>query len=307
MRLALIVTTAVLAFAAPAAAKDITLSLPIGVLTNDPVLDIKVDPPDTPVQCRLAGADPEPCTFPWRPAVTADGVYEYDVIVGIVQRRGTFTVDRTPPRLAFTAGPEEGGEQVAREATLAFTATDEHLDGVACTADGVAVACAERVELTDLEPGEHVVTVTARDRAGNETTVTRRFTVVKPTLIVDPPAPTVTVGTTPTPGPQGDVRSSHATSPRLAVTAKRTRAWTRLTALKLTELPAGAAIKVTCAGKGCPKRAVRATGTGKVTIRALAARKLKPGTVLRVRVTAKGAPSRTFTVRVRATKAPLIT
>ncbi|HWK29625.1 MAG TPA: hypothetical protein VNS09_23870 [Solirubrobacter sp.] len=307
MRLALIVTAAVLAFAAPAAAQDITLSLPIGVLTNDPVLDIRVDPPDTPVKCRLADADPEPCTFPWRPHVTADGVYEYDVIVGIIQRRGTFTVDRTPPRLAFTAGPEEGSEQLTREAAFAFSATDEHLDGVACTVDGAAVACADRVELTGLEPGAHAVTVTARDTAGNEATLTRRFTVVTATVIVDPPAPKVTPGATPTSVPQGDVRSSHATSPKLTVTAKRTRAWTRLTALKLTELPARAAVKVTCAGKGCPKRAVRATGTGKVTIRALAARKLKPGAVVRVRVTAKGAPGRTFTVRVRATKAPLIT
>lgn len=300
MRFALISVLAALAWAAPASAQ-VSVTLPVGVLTNDPALEFAVDPLGTLLECQLEGGEQEPCTSPWRPSVSADGEYRYDVIVGGFRFGGKFTVDRTPPQLAFTAGPADGAAQLEREATFAFLAADAHLDRVECATDGAAVPCATTVALSDLAPGEHTVSVSARDRAGNETRISRRFTVVTATVIVDPrqePMPTETA--TPAPAPRGDVLSSSTTSPKLKVSAKRTRAWTRLTALKLTHVPVGTAIKVTCT---CLKRALRTTAkSGTVTIRRLSSRKLEPGTVLRVRVGA----DRVFRVTIRATKAPRI-
>jgi hypothetical protein len=67
-------------------------------------------------------------------------------------------------------------------------------------------------------------------------------------------------------------------------------------------------VKATCNGSGCPKRALRMTATkaGSVSLNGLAGRRLAPGTEIKITLPAKGKVTRTFTIRIRAARAPRI-
>jgi hypothetical protein len=245
-------------------------------LTNDPVVTFAGA---GPFECRLGDAPFEPCTSPWRPAIAADGGYTFDVrdpngIVG-----GPFAVDRTPPAIAFTAGP----------ADYAFVATDAHPGTLDCTLDGVAAPCSGTV----VTPGDHTLAAHAADALGNGSTETRTLTLAQPSVThVDPK-------------PEGGVLSTTASSPSLKLSSTHNRRWTRLRSLTLRDVEVGTAIKATCKGKGCPKRALRVAATkGTVSLAGLTGRKLAPGTVITITLSSNGKLVRTFTIKIRATRAP---
>jgi hypothetical protein len=96
--------------------------------------------------------------------------------------RGTvrFSIDRTAPTL-FVAGVVDGGVY-AEAITPVVSAADERLAQVLTTLDGFAF-----VEGTPIDaPGDHLLVVTARDRAGNEARVELAFA-------IDPSVPVLTL------------------------------------------------------------------------------------------------------------------
>ncbi|HKD42278.1 MAG TPA: CARDB domain-containing protein, partial [Myxococcaceae bacterium] len=82
-----------------------------------------------------------------------------------------FTFDFTPPVVTVT-GVAEG--DTSDFFVITFSATDLHLDTVLARLDGNPFASGTRVDAI----AAHTLVVTATDRAGNTTTVTRHFTVV---------------------------------------------------------------------------------------------------------------------------------
>jgi hypothetical protein len=307
-RLILAIASVLLVFAPAARADDVSVTLPVGVLTNAPTLTIGVSPAGTPMQCRLSGDAFARCTSPWTPALPAaaeDRAYTYDVLVGGFLFGGSFTLDRTAPQIEFTAGPADGAAQRERTATYAFTSTDAHPGQVECDWDGVATPCAGGVTVNGLADGDHALTVRATDALGNGAAATRHLTVVQPIAIVDPgPTPTAT------PTPQGGVLSASAAKPSAHLTSTRTRGWTRLRTLTLRDVAKGTAIKATCKskGSGCPKRALRVTATkdGAVSLAGLTGRKLRPGAVITITLSRQGDPTQTIRIMIRSLRAPQI-
>jgi hypothetical protein len=281
-----LVIAALLLLAFPAAARAQSVSW--SPLTNDPVVTFDGA---GPFECRLADAPFAPCTSPWRPDVGADGRYTFEVKGPQLTTGGPFTLDRTPPAIAFTAEPAQSGRSV----TYAITSTDAHPGSTDCKWDGAATPCGTAID--NVADGDHTLAVHAADQLGNETTVTRTVTVATPQVThVDSK-----------PKDEGGVLSTTASSPTLELSASHTRRYTRLRSLTLREVEAGTAVKATCKGKGCPKRALRVTATkGTVSLAGLTGRKLAPGTVIKITLSARGKVTRTFTIKIRATRAPQV-
>jgi hypothetical protein len=278
-----LVIAAVLLLAFPAAARA-DLRVEWARLTNDPVVTFTSD---DPVECSQDDITYTACTSPWRPVAGADGKYAIFVRSGIASTAGSFTLDRTPPAIAFTAEPAQSGRSV----TYAFTVDDAHPGSTGCAWDGAVTPCG--AALDNVADGPHALAVHAVDELGNETTVTRTVTVASVTHVDAKP--------------EGGVLSTTASSPSLKLRSTHTRRWTRLRSLTLRDVEAGTAIKATCKGTGCPKRALRVTAKkGTVSLAGFTGRKLKPGTVIKVTLSTKGKITRTFTVKIRATRAPLI-
>jgi hypothetical protein len=278
-----LVTAAFLLLLALPASARASFSVSSPTLTRAPVVTIESDPGDV-VTCRVLPApDFTPCDPTWQPPVAEDRDYTIEVQddhYPVIFRR-TFALDRTPPVIAFTAGP----------ADYSFVATDAHPGTLDCALDGAVAPCAATVTV----PGDHTLVAHAVDAAGNESTVTRTLTLAQPQVThVDPK-------------PEGGVLSTTASSPSAKLTSTHTRRWTRLRTLTLRDVEIGTAIKATCTGKGCPKRALRLTATKKsVSLAGLTGRKLTPGTVIKITLSAKGKVTRTFTITIRATRAPQV-
>jgi hypothetical protein len=273
--LVIVVASVLLAFPAAARAQSGVSWSP---LTNDPVVMFTSN---GTVECSNDGVTYAACTSPWRPTVGADGKYAFYLRDSAVPFSGTFTLDRTPPAIAFTAGP----------ADYSFAATDAHPGTLECTVDGAAAPCSGTVAV----PGAHPLAARPVDAAGNASTDTRTLTLAQPQVThVDAK-------------PEGGVLSTTASSPSAKLTSTHTRRWTRLRSLTLRDVEIGTAIKAACNGKGCPKRALRLTATKtSVSLAGLTGRKLAPGTVIKITLSAKGKVTRTFTITIRATRAPQV-
>jgi hypothetical protein len=288
----LVIAAVSLLLALPAVARADLRDVKWPLLTNDPVVTFTSD---DPVECSQDDVTYTACTSPWHPLVGADGKYAIFVRSAGASTAGHFTLDRTPPAIAFTAGPADGAAQQERTVAIAFTVTDAHPGTVECTWDGGATPC--NTPIGGVALGEHTFVIHAVDAAGNETTVTRAVTVVQPQVThIDPK-----------PNDEGGVLSTTASSPSVRLSSTHTRRWTRLHALTIRDVEAGTAVKATCTGKGCPKRALRVTAkNATVSLAGLTGRKLTPGTVIKITLSAKGKVPRTFTIKIRATRAPQI-
>ncbi len=104
-----------------------------------------------------------------------------DSVGNAAQVQRSFRVDRTPPALAFTSGPQEGATVSTSDVTFGFTAADEG-GGVTFTcALDVALpgpcTSASTFALTGLTDGDRGITVRATDQAGNVSVATRHFMV----------------------------------------------------------------------------------------------------------------------------------
>jgi hypothetical protein len=126
-------------------------------------------------------------------------------------------------------------------------------------------------------------------------------------------APPLTSGTSsPPPGATAAATAATAGGFRRVRIAARwlvRRAYTRARRLLLRALPAGARVRLRCRGRGCPfaRRRVPTRAGAANAGRHLAGARLRPGTVLELRVTAAGAPAQVLRYTIRRGKRPRLT
>src|SRR5437870_875886 len=154
-----------------------------------------------PLTAPLAPTPPAPTVrarAPWDTTTVADGAVGLratatDRVGNTATLTRSVIVDNAPPVITLTDGPAEGAVTSA-SVTFAFAVSDNLTAapdlGVTLRLGGVPVAgAASPVTLTGLLTGPHIFSITARDRAGNEATVTRGFTVsVGPAISTVEPA-----------------------------------------------------------------------------------------------------------------------
>jgi hypothetical protein len=134
--------------------------------------------------------------------------------------------------------------------------------------------------------GQKTFTVTAADKAGNTASLTRTYTVQPP------PVPVVR--------PQVNIS--------LSFLFRASRKSTTFRSLSVKGVPKGATVRVTCKGKGCPKKVfTKKNARGSVTLKPYVRKSLRKGIVLTVSVTKPGAVGMVKTITIRASKAPKIT
>ncbi|MBL8918804.1 MAG: hypothetical protein JNJ54_08105 [Myxococcaceae bacterium] len=89
----------------------------------------------------------------------------------------TVTVDKTPPTVTITSGPE--GRTTDPKGTFTFTSNEPGTTFECSIDDGPFMACTSPTE-TDLGPGTHSLVVRATDPAGNTATTRREWTIAAP-------------------------------------------------------------------------------------------------------------------------------
>lgn len=104
-------------------------------------------------------------------------VHVRDLVGNRTTVRHPFVIDRTPPELAFTAGPADRSTVKAANVRYEWTAGDANGAKQTCSVDGAAPAdCESGIDLT-LPDGRHTLEVTATDEAGNVSRLSRSVTV----------------------------------------------------------------------------------------------------------------------------------
>lgn len=146
----------------------------------DVALDATATPDGTTVSLEVDGA---PYTF--GDPITAEGRHVVRATAtapsGAIAVAGlVFTIDRTAPAITV-AGVGDGGFYPG-DVYPTWSADDDHLEGVFADVDGTFIAEGDPVT----GEGAHVLTVTARDLAGNETTVVIALTIdqTPPVIVV---------------------------------------------------------------------------------------------------------------------------
>ena len=266
------------------------------------------------------------CGSPFTGTLDEDGTWVYEIQVtdavgNTASTSRTFTLDRAAPALAFTDGPAEGAVIGDSSATIGFATSDAHPGTVECAVDGgPAGACTtdHSHTLSGLDGGLHVLTVRAVDGAGNASSITRTFKVQPPATGTPGSGTGGTDGSgslgsgTTGPGPAGGETTTVA-PPRLAAKVSlRTRrhgARRVVTRLRLTRLPKGTTVNVSCKGRGCPfrSRRARARRSSIDLAKLLRHRALRPGVVLTLRLTAHGHEAQVLRIAFRQRKAPRLT
>jgi len=89
----------------------------------------------------------------------------------------TVVVDRTAPVVQITSGPAEGASVTTSAIALTFSVSDANPGSITCRFDAVSAPCG--TSPNNLTVGQHAFAVTATDKAGNATTVTRHFSVAR--------------------------------------------------------------------------------------------------------------------------------
>jgi hypothetical protein len=159
-----------------------------------------------------------------------------------------------------------------------------------------------------LGPGTYLAQVGG---VGNGVGASRGDLNFKASFVGDPPPPTPTPSPAVTPAP---TPIPPTPTPRIASTFEHLGVWGatgRFTLLDIVNVPAGAKVQATCKGKGCKKKRIVKrirTKTRRVHLaKALRRdRRLHPGAVVEVRVTAPGRIGKVFRFRIRAYKPPAL-
>jgi hypothetical protein len=255
------------------------------------------DPPDGPVTLKVR---------------VVDGVGNERI------EQRTFTYDDTAPAAAITSGPAEGALIRTRSVSFGFSASDVHAITTSCKVDqGEFGSCtgADSHAIDNLNPGIHTFTLRVVDVAGHETLIARQFVTDDPLPANDTPGtgggqqPTPTTpsgpggGSTPSDTSPSGTGAPAPIPPRPLVVAARTKPkWivrggkTKVKKLTLTGLARGAAIEVTCKGRGCFR------GTSKFTAARATLdltslfkkRTLRTNAVIEVRISEPGKTARVF-------------
>ncbi|MCY1022376.1 RHS repeat-associated core domain-containing protein [Pyxidicoccus sp. MSG2] len=150
----------------------------VPVAVNFTVTD--ADPPEGSVTSTLDGQP-----YSSGAVISSEGAHTVEVVARneagteTVARR-SFTLDFTPPAVSFSGFVE--GAHVEAPVTPVFSATDTHLQQVEATLDGQPFTSGTAVSAE----GAHLLSVTARDLAGNATAAAGHFTIdtQAPALVV---------------------------------------------------------------------------------------------------------------------------
>jgi hypothetical protein len=204
----------------------------------------------------------------------------------------TYTVlDQTAPTITITSPTQGQVVQLGERIVASYSCADEPKGSGLASCTG-PVPNGSPIDTST--PGQQTFTVTATDKANppNKAILTRTYTVQGP-----PPPPPVIV---PVVRPQINIS--------LSFLFAASRSSTRVTVLAVKDVPKGATVRVTCKGKGCPKKSfTKKNASGSVSLKPYVKAKLRKGIVLTVSVTKAGAVGMVKTITIRASKAPKIT
>lgn len=181
-------------------APDVAIDLTPAMLSNveAPTFDFSSIDPTATFECQVDGAAFAACESGDAVAALADGdhtftVHAVDPATNVgVEASYTWEVDLTEPVVEVTSGTGEGKWTNLRKPTWDFTEADLNLvpTSTTCTVDSQPLTndcVGPWAPLNNLNDGNHVLTITSTDAAGNigTATVNFRVTTITPTAIVD--------------------------------------------------------------------------------------------------------------------------
>jgi hypothetical protein len=263
-------------------------------------------------ECQLDGTGYSTCESPRAYVGLDEGDHTFSVrardaagnVDGSPATR-TWRVDATAPTTTITGGPADGSSSTDTAATFGFDASEAGT--FECRVNAATFGpCSGAGSHTasGLAPGTYVFEVRATDAAGNVGPAARRtFTVVAPQTSGGGGggggAATGGSGGTTTTGGGGATLGLMNARPGLRYRVSRGR--TTFRSFKLTKLPVGATVKVSCKGKGCKFRSRTLTALTPTLLltKLFKGRKLRAGAVIRVRITAPGYAPKAFRYTTR--------
>lgn len=146
---------------------------------------------------------------------------------------------------------------------------------------------------------------------GTDTAIVDRLDTVKDCEVVDRPAAPAPLPRPPKPPTVGGTGTTKPPAPQeIAARVKNRwqsfRRYTTVLALVARKLPKGARVEVRCKGRGCPfgRRTAKVRGSQAVLTKLFRGRRLRPGAVIEVRVTAPGTIGRSIAYTIKAHKLP---
>jgi hypothetical protein len=233
------------------------------------------------------------------PAGTAPGSYPVTLTatdsVSGVARSSTATVtvvDKTAPTIRI-GSPTDGEALTQRQVIAADYSCADEAGGSGPAACSGPVANGGALDTAT--PGQKTFTVTATDKAGNTATLTRTYA-VSVVNVVSPAAALSQINVS------------------VSFLFAASRKSTRFKTLEVKNVPKGATVAVTCAGKGCPTRKVKGkrralaftkrNASSTVALKPWVKKPLKVGTRLTISVTKPGSIGMVKGLTIRARKAP---
>ena len=135
------------------------------------------------VECQVDSGGFSACTSPYAPGPLTDG--SHTIEVQATDKAGnpasvtrTWTVDTTSPVVNITSGPAANAFSATASPSFGFTATDTNLDTVQCKLDtGSYANCTTPYAPGSLADGSHTIVIQATDKAGNQASAARTWSV----------------------------------------------------------------------------------------------------------------------------------
>ena len=258
---------------------------PPGLSRNPaPTFAFSSSEPGAAFECRVDAAAFAACPAPLTVAALPDGAHGFEVRA--VDPAGNadptpasyaFVIDTTPPETTIRSGPS--GQVADLNPTFAFSASEAGASFQCRVDQEPFAACSPPITTRRLKPGPHSFEVRATDAAGNvdASPARRSFTALLEITLSAP------------------------------WDYERDGPFTILMRLVVRKIPRGARVEVRCRGGGCPfaRRTLRRNRRGSASATKLfRGRRLRPGTVVEVRVTARYAIGAVRRLRMRSGSRP---